>query len=100
MFCVLTYSQEGVSLGVYKVYRVRVEMPNGTTVECRSYHLTDQPPKLEEGAAWPDERKPSQVYLNTIVAGAKESGLPAEYIQQLETIPHNSYNGPVNFNDT
>ncbi|XP_046662516.1 gamma-glutamylcyclotransferase-like [Homalodisca vitripennis] len=87
--------QEGVSQGVYEVVTASVERPDGATVQCRTYQLVDQPPALSEGESLPPHRQPSKVYMDTIVAGAEESGLPAYYIEQLRNIPNNGYSGPV-----
>lgn len=72
-----------------------VEVPSGETVKCRSYQLTDLPAKLATGETLPDERQPSKAYLDTILEGADESGLPSDYIEQLKTIPHNGFCGPI-----
>merc|ERR1712032_376171 len=42
-----------------------------------------------------EDRRPSAVYLDVIVRGAKENGLPKEYIEKLESIEHNGYRGEV-----
>ena len=34
---------------------------------------------------------PSKVYKNVIIQGAKQNGLPADYISQLENIQDNGY---------
>ena len=34
---------------------------------------------------------PSKVYKNVIIQGAKQNGLPADYINQLENIQDNGY---------
>lgn len=91
MFC----RQEGVSINFYKAIQVKVQTSNDEIVDCRTYQLVKLPPKLKEGESLPPERLPSKVYLDTIIEGAKESGLPTEYIKQLQNIPHNKYAGPV-----
>ncbi|CAD7005768.1 unnamed protein product [Ceratitis capitata] len=85
--------QEGVSHGIYVPITVPVlHLTDGKSIECRAYHLTNQPEgdvrclKPEE---IPYDRQPSKTYLKTIVKGAQETCLPADYIQWLRTIIHN-----------
>jgi hypothetical protein len=85
---------------VYRRFDVKV-VPCGTgqgqgqgqgkgNVQCVSYQLL--PERLEiEGSA----RLPSKVYKDVIVRGARESNLPLEYIQKLDLITDNGYNGNV-----
>ena len=39
--------------------------------------------------------RPSTVYKRVIVQGARENGLPADYIKKLESIEDNGYDGDV-----
>lgn len=74
---------------------VHVETPEGKLLHCRSYQQTenfDAEPDIEN---IPDDRKPSAVYLGTVLNGAEESGLPDEYMVFLRKIPHNGYDGEV-----
>lgn len=74
---------------------VDVETPEGKIFQCRTYQQTAKfefSPDIEN---IPEERKPSTVYLTTILNGAKESGLPEEYLKFLNKIPHNGYCGEV-----
>lgn len=80
--------QEGVADGIYFAKQVRVRKPNNETVECRTYQLVNLP---KEG----DQKRPSRVYLETILQGARETGLPNEYISDLKKIRHNGFEGPV-----
>ncbi|KAH8371767.1 hypothetical protein KR093_008805, partial [Drosophila rubida] len=87
-------NQEGVSHGVYQPINVPVHsLLDKQTIECRVYHLCDQPKtdvhgpnSVEEATAF---RLPSKTYLKVIVKGAEETGLPPEYIQWLKAIRHN-----------
>ncbi|KAJ8969240.1 hypothetical protein NQ317_002638 [Molorchus minor] len=47
----------------------------------------------------PEDRQPSAVYLNTILKGAIESGLPKDYQEFLKRIPHNGYVGDVDIGE-
>lgn len=80
---------------MYIPLTVYVETPEGSILQCRTYQQTaiyDSGPDLEN---IPEERKPSEVYLSTILNGAEESGLPEEYKLVLKKIPHNGYCGEV-----
>lgn len=80
---------------IYFPLTVDVETPEGTLLQSRTYQQTakfDSDPDLEN---IPEERRPSSVYLNTILNGADESGLPEEYKSLLKKIPHNGYSGEV-----
>nr|CAD7445126.1 unnamed protein product [Timema bartmani] len=87
--------QEGVHEGIYFPIQVNVTSPHGEVFECVSYQLVNTPPFLDEGEILPVHRRPSQIYLQVIIGGAKESQLPAEYIRELENIPHNGFKGPI-----
>jgi len=78
--------QEGVPR-VYKRKEVQVELEDGTNTTAYTYYLVK-----------PDEqdKRPSKVYLDVILNGAREHSLPAEYIRKLEAIEHNGYTGDVN----
>lgn len=72
-----------------------METPDGITLQCRTYQQTaifDSEPEIDN---IPHERKPSAVYLSTILNGAEESGLPLDYMTFLKRIPHNGYSGEV-----
>lgn len=64
-------------------------------MKCWCYQQCQTPLPLKEGETLPESRKPSTVYLNTIIQGAAESNLPEDYQKYLKTIPHNGYNGKV-----
>merc|ERR1711990_1151446 len=77
-------AQEGVPT-VYNRKTVTVEVDGGEE-EAFTYFLVKP---VEE------DRRPSAVYLDVIVRGAKENGLPEEYIEKLQSIEHNGYRGEV-----
>ena len=52
-------------------YEVTVELKNGEKLQCQAYRMCKEE-KVE---------LPSALYLNTIVAGAREHDLPEDYIQ-------------------
>ena len=79
-------SQEGVSSGIYKPIEVQVETPAGDKLTCRSYQLLILNAK---------DPRPSPHYLDVIKRGARQNGLPAEYLQFLDNIEHNGYEGEV-----
>jgi gamma-glutamylcyclotransferase len=92
----LSYSQEGVGAGIYERLNLTVEV-EGESVPCFGYQLTSNTRNksiLEEGE--PQNQKPSKVYKDVIIRGAKENGLPPHYITFLESIPDNGYDGEVN----
>nr|CAD7601832.1 unnamed protein product [Timema genevievae] len=70
--------QEGVHEGIYFPIQVNVTSPHGEVFECVSYQLVNTPPFLDEGESLPLHRRPSQIYLQVIIGGAKESQLPAD----------------------
>lgn len=66
---------------------VQVTTQDGTILNCRCYQQTQN---------WEIDRRPSLVYKNIMITGAKENGLPEEYISNtLESIVDNGYNGEV-----
>lgn len=87
--------QEGVHSNIYFRLEVDVELPNGQLQRCFVYEQCDNPKEHIKFTAFPKERRPSQVYLNTILVGARESQLPDEYQTILQKIPHNGFNENV-----
>ncbi|XP_062131497.1 gamma-glutamylcyclotransferase-like isoform X1 [Drosophila sulfurigaster albostrigata] len=86
--------QEGVSYGIYAPINVSVDSLNDKReIQCRVYHLCDQPKTDVHGLNCNEEatycRLPSTTYLKVLVKGAKETGLPSEYIKWLTQIRHN-----------
>lgn len=74
--------QEGVSHGIYSPLEVSVETEHGTIL-CRTYKMNNFQPGL-----------PSPQYKKVVCLGAKENGLPAEYLNKLNDIETNGYDGP------
>jgi gamma-glutamylcyclotransferase len=77
--------QEGVPR-VYNRKNVQVELEDGSTLPAYTYFLIKP---LE------DDRRPSKVYLDVILKGAREHSLPQSYIDKLQDIEHNGYEGEV-----
>ncbi|XP_069681439.1 gamma-glutamylcyclotransferase-like isoform X2 [Periplaneta americana] len=90
--------QEGVPQNIYFPIQVSIQTESGKTYNCRSYQLC-KTPEAEE--VLPPERQPSQIYLDVIIKGAIESGLPTSYIEELKRIPNNGSKGnletPISF---
>jgi len=78
--------QEGVPK-VYNRIEVQVEMGDGSKMSAYTYFLV----KPEE-----KDKRPSKIYLDVILTGAKEHILPDHYLTKLESIEHNGYAGDVN----
>ena len=76
--------QEGVHLGLYRRIALNVITPDGKNVQCISYQRTES-----------QHDRPSPQYLQVIVEGACELGLPNDYIEQLRAIKHNGSKGEV-----
>ncbi|XP_071445488.1 gamma-glutamylcyclotransferase-like isoform X2 [Hetaerina americana] len=95
--------QEGVQDGVYMPIVVGIETPIGEILEARTYkYIRDPPPpapsdtSVSLGHLWkdlPNERRPSPEYKRIIVIGAIETGLPRDYVEALEMIAANDYQG-------
>lgn len=85
--------QESVSSGLYDVFNATVLTPDGEVLHCRSYLMRLVPPKLQPGESRPPERQPSLVYKKVIVTGARESGLPADYVARVEAVADNGSAG-------
>lgn len=83
--------QEGVSSGMYTPLTVDVVLPDGTRKTCRTYKQTAELKELVELSNLPKERRPSWIYLKTIIKGAAESGLPKDYQDRLKNVAHNGY---------
>ena len=65
-------------------YGVTVELKDGEKLQCLAYHMCKEE-KVE---------LPSSLYLKTIVAGAREHGLPEDYIQNtFLSVKDNGYEG-------
>lgn len=68
---------------------VTIHTSEGSTIECRTYQQTINPPSTGDNVDIPLERRPSITYLNCILKGAIECQLPDYYIEKLKKIPHN-----------
>jgi len=85
--------QEGVADDIYFPMNVGVETPRGDILQCRIYQQCNNPKEFVPAGELPKERRPSPIYLKTILKGASENGLPEDYIEFLDSIPHNGYIG-------
>jgi hypothetical protein len=68
---------EGVQFGGYRRLDVEVREISGVRVGAFTYHS-------KRSIAG---RKPSRRYLGLLLAGARQHGLPAEYIERLRSLP-------------
>lgn len=68
---------EGVAVGYYARRGVEVIVTGGRTLAAFTYHSI-------HGTSG---RKPSSRYMGLILEGARENGLPCEWIQWLESLP-------------
>ncbi|CAH1112815.1 unnamed protein product [Psylliodes chrysocephalus] len=80
--------QEGVHENFYYPLSVEIETSNGTKLKCRTYQQVQRFEYINL-TKLPDVRKPSKSYLNTIIKGAEETGLPTDYLHFLKAIPTN-----------
>lgn len=90
--------QEGVDDKIYFPLTVDIKLPEGGTKQCRVYQQTAKPSEIVDLDNLPSDRRPSAIYLKTMIKGAKESELPEEYQKFLKNIPDNGYNGEVDVN--
>lgn len=84
--------QEGVECGIYKPMDVKVLINLKDAEEeivCRTYQLVHNPRTPLDPEKRPVERQPSKTYLNVILNGGLETGLPADYIEFLRSFKHN-----------
>jgi cation transport regulator ChaC len=68
---------EGVHVGFYRRFAVEVRTAEGEVLSAFTYR----------SEAKRTERKPSSRYLGLLLAGARELGLPDEYIERLRSLP-------------
>ncbi|KAH8355610.1 hypothetical protein KR200_010061, partial [Drosophila serrata] len=93
--------QESVPQGVYIPISVSVySLTSDTSITCRAYHLTNQPQsEVHNNGAQdnniPFDRQPSKTYLKVLVKGARESGIPEDYVKWLMGIKHNGKEVPA-----
>ncbi|XP_043508732.1 gamma-glutamylcyclotransferase-like [Frieseomelitta varia] len=86
-------NQEGVADKLYFPLMVDIETLTGKILKCRVYQQCNNPNEHIKLHLLPKHRRPSPLYLETILNGAYESQLPYDYIKVLEKIPHNEYTG-------
>lgn len=89
---VVFYRQEGSNVGLLQKKPITVYSKSGEQFSSYLYQPVDMSPELEG--------LPSPQYLEVIVKGAEESGLPEDYRKQLSQQPHNGYQGEVGLPDT
>ncbi|XP_064613110.1 gamma-glutamylcyclotransferase-like [Liolophura sinensis] len=77
---------EEVYLGKYREIEVDVTTPDGDTYRSFCYQL---------GEIMDANGLPSPQYKDVIVRGARQAGLPEEYINLLKLKPDNGYSGHV-----
>ncbi|XP_043575145.1 gamma-glutamylcyclotransferase-like [Chiloscyllium plagiosum] len=78
--------QEGVKIGLYSPIQVKIQQENTGEVLCQTYQMNNFNSTL-----------PSPLYKKVICTGAKQNGLPAEYIKKLDAIKTNNYNETTPF---
>uniref|UniRef100_A0A8D0GXQ5 Gamma-glutamylcyclotransferase n=1 Tax=Sphenodon punctatus TaxID=8508 RepID=A0A8D0GXQ5_SPHPU len=76
--------QEGVEDGIYSPIEVTVHTQDGRVLTCRSYQMNDCVYDLT-----------SPQYKKVICMGAKQNGLPIDYLKKLDAIETNNYSGTV-----
>lgn len=81
--------QEGVECGIYEPLEVKVLINDDEEIPCRTYQLVHNPPSPLDPENRPFERQPSKTYLNVILNGAEETGLPEDYVSFLRSFKHN-----------
>ncbi|KAJ8273168.1 hypothetical protein GJAV_G00098390 [Gymnothorax javanicus] len=79
--------QEGVNIGMYRPLVAKVETDEGI-ITCRTYQMNNFTASL-----------PSPQYKQVICLGAKQNGLPSDYIRKLEALKTNNYSGPSVLDD-
>lgn len=81
------FRQEGVHQNIYKPIFVEVTTVTGEKLKCRCYQQVCPEEK---------DKRPSKVYKNVMICGARENGVPDLYIQSvLVAVEDNDYNGEV-----
>lgn len=90
--------QEGVPINEYERIEVAVEtVPEGKIVNCFAYQLRPET-RQQSIEVHGKNLLPSLRYKNVMIQGAKDHGIPQEYIQMLTNLPDNGYNGDVDVN--
>ncbi|WAR13131.1 GGCT-like protein [Mya arenaria] len=70
----------------YRVKDVDVVAPDNAKFTCITYYLPGHYFDLKEF-----DHRPSPMYLDVIIRGARQNRLPDTYLQALETIEHNGH---------
>jgi len=78
--------QEGVHIGLYRPLQVDVTSLDGMTLSVRTYQMT---------LPYEENARPSVVYKRVVSTGARQSGLPVDYLKYIDKIEDNGYDGPV-----
>uniref|UniRef100_A0A6Q2WQ19 Uncharacterized protein n=1 Tax=Esox lucius TaxID=8010 RepID=A0A6Q2WQ19_ESOLU len=79
--------QEGVGMGLYSPLNVTVNTDAGEVL-CRTYKMNNFTAHLT-----------SPPYKQVVCLGAKQNGLPLDYIKKLEAVETNGYSGPSILDD-
>ena len=84
-----TYRQEGVTTGQAKILDVEVVSPKGAKLKCKAYQRT--PKEI------PKKPLPSPQYLDLIIRGTLQNGIPDDYVNKIKLIEtnHNSEKVPA-----
>ena len=86
MTCLLCRQERG-----YDALHVDVMLGEGESLNCRTYKV----PSISDG----EDKRPSPHYMDVIISGAVQQGMPQEYINVLKAIEHNNYKGRVEIID-
>lgn len=85
-----------VTAKIYQEFDVDVFVfKNSSTVRAVTYRLTKRPltPILYHDMHPKIQYRPSKLYLDEMVKGAVEAGLPTFYLKKLKNTAHNGYTG-------
>ncbi|XP_041708627.1 gamma-glutamylcyclotransferase [Coregonus clupeaformis] len=79
--------QEGVGIGFYSPLDVTINTDEGEVL-CRTYQMNNF-----------TAHQTSPPYKQVVCLGAKQNGLPLDYIKKLEAVETNGYSGPSILDD-
>ncbi|XP_040577054.1 gamma-glutamylcyclotransferase [Lepeophtheirus salmonis] len=86
--------QEGVESSIYRRLSISINLEDSSDpIDAYTYQLTEE--SCNKGS---QDKRPSKIYKNVIVNGAKEHNLNVNYIKLLEGIQDNGYEGQVEIN--
>ncbi|KAL4226259.1 hypothetical protein ACF0H5_014242 [Mactra antiquata] len=71
--------------GVYKAKEVTVKSIDDVSYTCRTYYLTSK--YLNETL----ENRPSPMYMDVIIKGARQNNIPDDYVRYLQSIETNGH---------